>query len=172
MKLGLVQVYTGNGKGKTTAAIGQAIRACGHGLKVFMIQFMKGREYGELKLARGMKNFTIEQYGLDTFVEKNNPTEEDLELAQNGLERARQVIMSGNYDIVILDEINVAIDYGLIKLDAVINLIKNKPKGVELILTGRYAPREIIRIADLVSEIKEVKHHYTKGIKARKGIEY
>jgi cob(I)alamin adenosyltransferase len=172
MKIGLVQVYTGNGKGKTTAAIGQAIRACGHGLKVIMIQFMKGREYGELKLAKGMKNFTIEQYGRDAFVKKNNPTKEDLELAQNGLNRAREIIISNNYDIVVLDEINVAIDYGLIKLDAVLELIKNKPKGLELILTGRYAPPEIIQIADLVSEIKEVKHHYAKGVKGRKGIEY
>lgn len=172
MKLGLIQIYTGDGKGKTTAAIGQAIRACGHGLKTIMIQFMKGREYGELKLAKGMKNFTVEQYGRDAFVEKNNPTKKDLELAQNGLDRTREVIISNNYDIVILDEINVAIDYGLIKLDAVVDLIKNKPKGVEIILTGRYAPPEIIRIADLVSEMKEVKHPYTKGVKGRKGIEY
>ena len=172
MNKGLIQVYTGSGKGKTTAAVGQAIRACGHGLKVMMIQFMKGREYGEVKLAGEIKNFTIEQYGLDTFVEKNNPSEKDRELARRGMERAGQVISSGDYDMVILDEINVAIDHGLVRPDDVYDLLKGKPEEVELILTGRYAPFELIRIADLVSEVKEVKHHYTKGVPARKGIEY
>ncbi|MEO0225439.1 MAG: cob(I)yrinic acid a,c-diamide adenosyltransferase [candidate division WOR-3 bacterium] len=173
MKKGLVQIYTGNGKGKTTAALGQGLRAIGHGLKVIMIQFMKGKiDYGELKAVRKLKNFKIEQYGLPTFVDRDRPSAKDLALAQKGFQRASEVIISGKYDIIILDEINVAIDYGLIKLSEVLNLIKQKPKGVELILTGRYAPAELLDVADLVSEILEVKHYFQKGLKPRKGIEY
>lgn len=173
MESGTVQVYTGSGKGKTTAALGQAMRACGHGLKVIMIQFMKGNiNYGELETAKRIPNFTIEQYGLETFVDKKNPGKKDIELAKRGLERVKEVVKSGKYDIVILDEINVALDYKLIPLDEIVNLIENKPKGVELILTGRYASPEIMKIADLVTEMLEIQHHYPKGVKAREGIEY
>ena len=170
-RIGTVQVYTGNGKGKTTSAIGQAIRAVGHGFKVIMLQFMKGKiNYGELKATQ--PNFIIEQWGRPDFVNKSAPDKVDIELAQKGLARAKEVIMSGKYDMVILDEINVALDFGLIPLDEVIELIKTKPKQVELILTGRYAPKEIIELADLVTEMRELKHHYQKGIQAREGIEY
>lgn len=173
MRIGTVQIYTGDGKGKTTAAIGQAIRAIGHNFKVIMLQFMKGKiNYGELEACKHMSGFIIEQWGRPDFVNKNNPAKEDIELAQRGLARAKEVIQSGIYDMVILDEMNVALDFGLIPLDEIIELIRNKPKQVELILTGRYAPKEIIKLADLVTEMHEIKHHYQKGIRAREGIEY
>jgi len=173
MKKGLVQIYTGNGKGKTTAALGQGFRAAGHGLRVIMIQFMKGKiNYGELKAAKRLKDFAIEQYGLPSFVDRDHPSKKDVALARQGFERARQAAKSKHYDIVILDEINVAVDYGLVKLSEVLDLVKHKARSVELILTGRYAPKELIQAADLVSEVKEIKHHFEKGVAARKGIEY
>ena len=173
MERGLIQVYTGAGKGKTTAAIGQAIRACGHGLKAIMIQFMKGKtDYGELRAAESLPNFSIEQYGLPTFVEKGNPSEEDLRLAREGFARAREVIESREFDLVIMDEINVAVDYGLIPLDDVLKVMEKKPPTVELILTGRYAHPQISKRADLVTEMVDIKHHYESNIQARKGIEY
>ncbi len=173
MERGLIQVYTGAGKGKTTAAIGQAMRACGHGLKAIMIQFMKGKiDYGELKTAKSLANFSIEQYGLPSFVEKGNPSKEDLRLAQEGFDRARETIQSEEFDVVILDEINVAVDYGLVPLEDVLELMQEKPATVELILTGRYAHPQIARMADLVTEMVDVKHHYDKDFQARKGIEY
>jgi cob(I)alamin adenosyltransferase len=170
---GLIIVITGNGKGKTTSAFGQALRAVGQGYKVFILQFMKGREYGEFIAAeRYLPNLTIRKSGLDSFVMRNNPAAIDIELAQKGLDAARKAIMSGKYDMVILDEINVAMDFKLIKLKDVIEIIKNKPPGLNLILTGRYAPKEIIKLADTVSEVQEIKHHYNAGIKDRAGIEY
>jgi cob(I)alamin adenosyltransferase len=170
---GLVQVYTGNGKGKTTAAFGQALRAVGQGYRVCVIQFMKGRKYGEFIAAeKHLPSLTIYLSGLDSFVMRENPAPLDIELARQGLDLARQTIASGDYDMVILDEINVAADFGLIPLDDVIDLIKNKPAPIDLILTGRYAPPEIIGIADTVSEIKEVRHHYHAGVKDRAGIEF
>jgi cob(I)alamin adenosyltransferase len=173
LKLGTIQVYTGNGKGKTTAAIGQALRAIGHRLNVIIIQFMKGEiNYGEVIIAKEIKNLTIEQWGRKEFVNKNNPLQIDIQLANKALKRAKEVIENKQYDIVILDEINVAIDYNLIKEEEVITLLKTKPKEIEVILTGRGATPRIIEIADTVSEVKEVKHHYQKGIKAREGIEY
>ena len=139
--MGTIQIYTGDGKGKTTAALGQALRAAGHNLKVIVIQFMKGKiNYGELEAVKKLPNFTIEQYGLPTFVDKDNPSKEDMELAKKGFKRAKEVIMSGSYDFVILDEINIAVDYGLVPLDKLLELVKSKPANVELILTGRYAP--------------------------------
>ena len=172
-RIGTIQVYTGNGKGKTTAAIGQAIRAAGHRLRVMMIQFMKGKiNYGELEAVKQILGFTIEQYGRPEFVNKDNPDKEDIEWAQEGWSRAKEVIQSGKYEMVILDEINVALDFGLIPLDEVTEVLKNKPKQIELVLTGRYAPKEIIELADLVTEMKEIKHPYQKGIQAREGIEY
>lgn len=173
MQRGTVQIYTGDGKGKTTAALGQALRAKGHGLKIIVIQFMKGKiNYGELKAVKKLSGFTIEQYGLPTFVDKSNPSKKDIELAKKGFLRSKEVVMKGKYDMVILDEINVALDYGLVPLDGVLDLIRKKPKKMELVLTGRYAPKELIEIADLVTETREIKHHYQKGIQARKGIEY
>ena len=170
---GLVIVITGNGKGKTTAAFGQALRAIGQGYNVFVLQFMKGRKYGEFLAAKKyLPNLTIRMSGLDSFVMRDNPAAIDIELAQKGLDVARKAIMSGKYDMVILDEINVALDFKLIDLKDVIKLLKNKPPAINLILTGRYAPAEIIKLADTVSEVQEVKHHYNAGIKDRAGIEY
>jgi cob(I)alamin adenosyltransferase len=170
---GLIIVITGNGKGKTTSAFGQALRAVGQGYKVFILQFMKGREYGEFIAAeKYLPNLTIRKSGLDSFVMRDNPAAIDIELAQKGLDAARKAITGGKYNMVILDEINVAMDFKLIKLKDVIDLIKNKPPALNLILTGRYAPAEIIKLADTVSEIQEIKHHYNAGIKDRAGIEY
>jgi len=170
---GLVIVITGNGKGKTTAAFGQALRAIGQNYNVFVLQFMKGRKYGEFIAAeKNLPRLTIRMSGLDSFVMRDNPAAVDIELAKKGLDTARKAIMSGKYDMVILDEINVALDFKLITLKEVIDLIKNKPPAVNLILTGRYAPEGIIKLADTVSDVKEIKHHYAAGIKDRAGIEY
>lgn len=170
---GLVMVLTGNGKGKTTSAMGQALRAVGHGRKVLVIQFMKGRKYGEVLAAeKHLPGITIVQSGLDSFVMRDNPAPVDVELARQGLEMAREALTAGTHDMVILDEINVAIDFKLIPLPDLLDLIRNKPPEVDLILTGRYAPPEIVELADTVSEIREVRHHYSKGIKERAGIEY
>ena len=170
---GLVQVYTGNGKGKTTAAFGQALRAVGQGFRVCIIQFMKGRKYGEFLAAeRFLPNLTVRLSGLDSFVMRDNPAPLDIELAKQGLTLAREAVASGDYEMVILDEINVAVDFKLIPVADVIDLIQTRPPAVDLILTGRYAAPEIIALADTVSEIREVKHHYNAGIKDRAGIEY
>ena len=170
---GLVMVFTGDGKGKTTAALGQALRAIGHGLKVYLLQFMKGRKYGELlAVEKYLPDLTFHLSGLDSFVMRDDPAPVDIELARSGLNLARQVMESNEYDMVILDEVNVAIDFKLISLDEVVEIIKNKPYSLHLILTGRYAPPEIIELADTVSEIKEIKHHYTTGIKEMAGIDH
>ena len=173
MEKGLIQVYTGNGKGKTTAALGLALRAVGHGLKVLFIQFMKGNmDYGELESSKKLSPYlTIKQVGRETFVSKTNPDPIDIKLAQDGFALAKKAIWDDEYDIVILDEINVAIDYGLIPLSDLLHLLNTKPGGVELILTGRNARPEILEKADLVTEMVERKHYYPKGVKARKGIE-
>ena len=168
----LVHIYTGNGKGKTTAAIGLGMRAAGHGLTVHMIQFMKGRRYGEINTIEKTPNFTVKQFGRDEFVSKKKPEQIDIDYAQQGLAHAQKIISEGKYDIVILDEINVALDFNLIPLNTVIELITSKPDHVELILTGRYAPPELVKHADLVSEICEIKHPYTNGVQSRKGIDW
>jgi len=171
---GMIQVYTGNGKGKTTAALGLACRAVGHGYKVFMIQFMKGNiDYGELETARNLAPYlTIKQMGRECFVSREHPDPEDIRLAQEALALATEVIAGGEYDIVILDEINVAMDFGLINTQEVIQLMtEERPSHMELILTGRYAPKEIIERADLVTEMVEVKHYYHRGVHSREGIE-
>lgn len=170
---GLVIVITGNGKGKTTAAFGQALRAVGQGYKVFIIQFMKGRDYGEFVAAeKYLPRLTIRRSGLDSFVMRNNPASVDITLARQGFDLAKKAVTSGKYDMIILDEINVAVDFKLIPLEDVIDLIKNKPPALDLILTGRYAAKAIIKLADTVSEVKEIKHHYAAGVKERAGIEY
>ncbi|HHW57486.1 MAG TPA: cob(I)yrinic acid a,c-diamide adenosyltransferase [Clostridia bacterium] len=172
-KKGLVLNYTGDGKGKTTAALGLALRAIGHGEKVYMIQFMKGSpDYGEIKAAKYLPNFQIVQKGRNAFVKKNEPHPEDLELAKEGMELARKIISQGEYDLVILDEINVAVDYGLIKEEEVLKLIELRPEWVTLVLTGRYAHDKILEKADMISLVKEVRHHYQRGISAQGGIEY
>jgi cob(I)alamin adenosyltransferase len=170
---GMIHVYTGTGKGKTTAALGLAMRALGHGLKVYIIQFMKGNiRYGELETARRLSpNIVIKQMGRECFVDRDNPDKIDIELAQKAFQLAKEVIGAGEYDIVVLDEINVAVDYGLIPLDAVLALLDSKPHHVELVLTGRYARQEVIERADLVTEMCEVKHYYREGIPSRKGID-
>lgn len=172
-KRGLVMVITGNGKGKTTSAFGQALRAIGQGYKVCMIQFMKGRKYGEVIAGeKYLPDLTFYQFGLDSFVMRDNPAGIDVQLARQGFEKAKEVVSSGEYDMVILDEINVAVDFGLIPEEEVLQLIKNKPSHVDLLLTGRYASEKLREIADMVSEVTEIKHHYNAGIKDRAGIEY
>ncbi len=171
--LGLVQVYTGTGKGKTTAALGLGLRASGKGFKVYMIQFMKGDiEYGEITAVRKLDGFVIEQFGRPDFVDREHPAEIDIEFAKKGLARAEKIIKEKDYDILILDEINVAIDWHLLRLEEIIDLIKKKPKNMELILTGRYAHPKLIELADLVTEMEEIKHPYQQGILARDGIEH
>ena len=173
MKKGLIQVYTGNGKGKTTAALGLAFRAVGHGMKVLMVQFMKGNvQRGELESAKKLSpNLTFKQVGRETFISKPNPDPKDLQLAQEGFSIAKRAIQDKEYDIVILDEINLAIDYGLIPLNDLLQIIDSKPDTVELILTGRNVKREILERADLVTEMVDRKHYYDRGVPAREGIE-
>lgn len=169
---GYIQVYTGNGKGKTTAAFGQALRGLGAGFTVFIGQFVKGKTYHEnIATTKYLKNITVKQYGLGCFI-VDTPTDKDIETAQNGFEEMKKIIHSCEYDMVITDEVNIALYYKLIDIEDIVELMKNKPGQVELILTGRYAPQEIMDLADLVTEMREVKHHYQKGIPARKGIEY
>ncbi len=166
----LVQVYTGNGKGKTTAALGLAIRAAGRGFSVFIGQFMKGVRYGELAIEQFTAGkIRIRQFGTDSLVHTAN--ENDRRLASAGLEMCREAIFSGEYDICILDEVNIAIHMGLLDVEPVVQLILHRPEGVELVLTGRYAPREILDLADLITEMKEIRHPYQKGVAAREGIE-
>ncbi len=170
---GLVIVITGNGKGKTTSAFGQALRAAGQGLNVFIMQFMKGRDYGEYKAVRKyLPQITIRRSGLDSFVMRDNPAPVDIELARRGFAAVKKAAASGKYDMLILDEINVAVDFKLIPLEELISFIKNKPPALDLVLTGRYAPRALVKLADTVSEVKEIKHHYAAGIKDLAGIEY
>jgi cob(I)alamin adenosyltransferase len=170
---GYVQVYTGNCKGKTTAALGLAFRAMGRGLKTYIGQFMKGQHYGELEAAKMVHPYiTIEQYGKDTFIHVQNPPhEEDWQMAHEGLVKAQEAMLSGKYDIIVFDEITTAHYFHLISTQEMLNIIKNKPDGLELIFTGRYAPSELLATADLVTEMVEVKHYYQKGVVARDGIE-
>jgi cob(I)alamin adenosyltransferase len=173
LETGLVQVYTGNGKGKTSAAFGLALRAIGRGLNVYVIQFIKGGfDYGELHAIKGFPNLTLKAFGRGKFVTTRPPEKEDIQLAEKALQLAKEAVESRKYDIVILDEISVALKLELISLEEVLKIVKNKPTTVELVLTGRDAPDELIQAADLVTEMKEVKHPFHKGLKARKGIEF
>jgi cob(I)alamin adenosyltransferase len=170
---GYIQVYTGNCKGKTTAALGLAFRAMGHGLKTYIGQFIKKHPYGEIESARMVSSFiTIEQYGKGAFIHVSETiSPEDTECARKGLLRAGEVMLSGEYHIVVLDEILTACYFKLISSGDILKLLSQKPAGVELVLTGRYAPADIIEAADLVTEMREVKHYYQKGVPARPGIE-
>ena len=180
---GMVQVYTGNGKGKTTSALGVGLRAAGHGLEVVMICFMKAKlamreeeeeiNYGEFGSTDRIPNFTIIPVGRETFVDKENPDPIDIQMAQDGLKLAQSYIHERKCDVLILDEINVAVEWNLISLEAQLDLIRSKPKEMELIMTGRYAAKEVIDAADLVTEMREVKHYYTaRKTLARKGFEF
>jgi cob(I)alamin adenosyltransferase len=170
---GLIQVFTGNGKGKTSAALGSVLRAAGHGLKVFIVFFMKGNyPYGEFSSLPRLPGVEVASFGLRCLVDPNNVNPEEIEQAKLALKTAREAMLSGKYDMVVLDEVNVAVYFKLITLDDVIKLIEAKPPGVELILTGRYAEAAVIERADLVTEMVKVKHPYDRGVKARKGIEY
>lgn len=170
-KKGYIQIYTGDGKGKTTAALGLALRAAGYGLKTYIAQFMKGQYYGELKSTEDNPYIIIEQFGRDTFLHLDQATPEDINQAQLGLSKAKQALLSNQYDIIILDEINVTLHFNLLTVKQVVELIHLKPPNVELILTGRKAPQQLIDLADLVTEMKEIKHYYQKGVSAREGIE-
>jgi cob(I)alamin adenosyltransferase len=170
---GLVQIFTGNGKGKTTAALGTVLRAAGHGLKVFIVFFMKGDyAYGEYSALTKFPNITISQFGFRQFVDPANIKPEEKEQARLALAAARDAVLSGSYDLVVLDEVNVALGWKLIEPDEVIKLIKDKPPHVELIFTGRYADNRLVEMADLVTEMVKVKHPFDKGVKARRGIEF
>ncbi len=173
LQQGFIQVYTGNGKGKTTAAIGQAVRAAGYGLKTYFVMFMKEFPYNEVKSLKNLKDFiTLVQVGKDDFVYKKVPPSETEKLAiKKALDETKNKMLSGEYDLIVLDEIFVSIFFGLIDKEEVISFICSKPENVELILTGRYCPKEIINKADLVTEMKEVKHYYEKGVLSRRGIE-
>ncbi len=172
MKKGYVHIYTGDGKGKTTAAIGLAIRAVGRGMKVFMGQFMKGQHYGEIDILNLIENVKVQQFGDPKCIRRSEVTQSHKDLAIRGLDICQKEIQNGLNDIVIMDEVCVAIWFGLLAEDEGINIIKSKPEAIELILTGRKAADKLIENADLVTEMKEIKHYYkTDGVLARKGIE-
>ena len=165
-----VHVYTGTGKGKTTAALGLSLRAAAAGKKVFIGQFVKGMHYSELDLLPEIENIEVKQYGKDCFIYKD-PTEEDIRIAREGLDDAAERLASGKYQLVVLDEANIALYYNLFSFEELWEVIENRAEGVEVVITGRKAPRELIEKADLVTEMSEIKHYYTRGIQARTGIE-
>jgi len=175
-KDGLTIVYTGKGKGKTTAALGIALRAVGYGKKICMIQFIKGSwHYGEMHSSKKLEpEFEIIAIGRGFvgIIDDTTPKEEHENIAKEAIKISIEKIQSGKYDIVILDEINYAINLDLVKVEDVLNLIKSKPPGLDLVLTGNYAKDEIIELADLVTEMKEIKHPFQRGIKAKKGIDF
>ena len=170
---GFIQVYTGNGKGKTTAALGLALRAAGSGFKTYVAQFLKGRPAGEIEAAKRLSPLVrIEQFGREGFITvKDGPDDEDLSRARAGLEKALQAMLSGDYRIVVLDEVNTAVHFRILPEKDVLDFLDKRPAGVEVVLTGRYAPDSFIDRADLVTEMKDIKHYYDRGVKAREGIE-
>jgi cob(I)alamin adenosyltransferase len=168
---GFVHVYTGDGKGKTSAALGLALRASGHKMRTYIGQFMKGTHYGELDALRENPYITIEQYGDVRCIRREQVTAVHIAQAREGLQIAKEAMLSSQYDIVVLDEINIAIWFGLLTLEEVQAFLDERPQHIELILTGRRAPQEIIERADLVTEMREVKHYFHKDVKARDGIE-
>lgn len=171
MRKGYVQVYTGNGKGKTTAALGLAVRAAGAGLRVFITQFIKKKkcsEHAALEVFGGV--ITVRQFGNGLILGRKSSAA-DVSAAQKGIESARKAVISGEYELVILDEANVAAHYGLILVQDLLDLIEEKPKGVELVITGRYADQKVMDAADLVTEMRDIKHYHEQGVPARRGIE-
>ena len=191
-KTGYVQVYTGNGKGKTTAALGITMRAAGAGMKIAFIQFMKALGYSEQKILPTLPGVTWKTLGKPFFIakagriseeelaeygdtcvvfEEGNPPAEYVKMISDGFAEAREMVLSGEYDMVVLDEINCTMFFGLLDVEEVLELIRKKPAHTELILTGRCAPEEIIEAADLVTEMREIKHYYNNGVQARRGIE-
>jgi len=169
---GVFLVITGNGKGKTTAGFGSVLRAMGHGFRVAVIQFMKGRIYGELEVLRDRLGVELWQFGRNAYVDPKNPDPRDLELARAGLNKAWEIVRGGQHDLLILDEINVVTDFGLVPTEEVLDLARARPRWMDLIATGRNAPAALVELADTVSEVREIKHHYKKGIESRAGMEY
>jgi len=169
---GVLLVITGNGKGKTTAGFGCALRALGHGFRVAIIQFMKGRIYGELEVFRDKLGVDLWQFGRNAFVDPKAPDPRDLELARAGMNKAWDIVRGGQHDLLILDEINVVADFGLVPTEEVLDLARSRPRWMDLIATGRNAPAPLVELADTVSEVREIKHHYKKGIESRAGMEY
>ncbi len=171
---GLVSIFTGDGKGKTTAAIGTVIRAAGHGLRVFIVFFMKGGDYvhGEENILSKLPNITVASFGQKGWVYEDKVKPEHKDQAGLALVSARKATLSGNYDLVVLDEVNVAVAWKLVELDEVVRLVEDKPPDVELILTGRQADTKLVQLADLVTEMLKIKHPYEEGVLARKGIDY
>ncbi|MDD2330843.1 MAG: cob(I)yrinic acid a,c-diamide adenosyltransferase [Bacteroidales bacterium] len=169
---GYLHIYTGNGKGKSTAAFGLALRAAGSGMRVYIAQFVKGRTYSEITAVRQqLPQITIRQFGRGCFIVEK-PTDEDVAAAREGLAVVSEVLISGEYDLVILDEATIAIYYDLFTVSELIDLLTRRAPGCEVVVTGRYAPEELIELADLVTEMREVKHYYRQGIEAREEIEY
>lgn len=171
MEKGYIHIYTGNGKGKTTAAFGLAIRAALSGKKVFIGQFVKDMKYNETKIEKYLDNIEIKQLGRGCFIYEN-PEDIDKEIAKKGLNECGKLLSSGDYDLIILDEINIALYYKLFEVSDVIEVLNNRSEKTEVVLTGRYAPKELIEMADLVTEMVEVKHYYTQGILSRSGIDF
>ncbi len=171
---GLIQVYTGDGKGKTTCALGLALRAVGQGFQVYMVQFMKGRETGELRAAaeRLAPDMTMRSFGRPGLVNLKAPAPEDQALVREAWDLARQVILAGEHDLVILDEINLALTHNLVSREEVFQVLRERPPWVEVVLTGRQAPPELVEMADLVTEMRPLKHYYAAGVPARRGIEW
>jgi cob(I)alamin adenosyltransferase len=171
---GRIQVYTGDGKGKTTCALGLALRAVGHGFQVYMVQFMKGRETGEARVAatRLAPDMTLRPFGRPGLVNLRAPAPEDLALIREAWDLARQVILAGEHDLVILDEINLALAYNLLSPGEVYRVLRDRPRWVEVVLTGRQAPPELVELADLVTEMRPVKHYFDAKVQARVGIEW
>jgi cob(I)alamin adenosyltransferase len=174
LEKGLVSVFTGDGKGKTSTAIGIATRAAGHELKVYIAFFLKGGNFihGERKSLTALSNVTYESFGCEGWVDKDNIRPADIEQARKGFTASKNAALGGEYDVVIMDEVNMAVNLGLIPVDDLLKLINEKPVNVELILTGRYAHAKIIQAADLVTEMLMIKHPYNNGIQARRGIDY
>ena len=171
LERGYVQVYTGPGKGKTTAAFGLALRAAGAGLRVYIAQFVKGMHYSELDAFRRFEDrVTIHQFGRSCFIQRE-PAPEDIAAAEEGLHAVRRVMAENSYDVVILDEANIAVYYNLFPVEALLEIIAGKPPHVELVITGRKAHPAVIEAADLVTEMQEIKHYYRRGVMARRGIE-
>ena len=169
---GVLLVITGPGKGKTTSAFGCALRAHGHGFSIAIVQFMKGRIYGELDTLRSLPRVEVWQFGRVAFVDPKNPDPKDRELARQGLDKAWEIVRAAKHDLLILDEVNVVADFGLVPVEEVLALAKARPKWMDMIWTGRSAPEAMVELADTVSEVREIKHHYRKGIESRAGMEY